>query len=355
MQPILYYVHHQGGGHWRRALAMAEKLYRPVVFASSGPPPRALPASATYVPLPLDYSAEQAVGNPDAHGRLHWAPTHEAGLLGRHQKLLDAVAQYRPAMAVVDVSVEVTVLLRVSGVPVTAVRLPGVREDPAHRLGFDLADEVVMPVPADWGLHRGMPRTHAVGLVAAGGSEPVTTNEGRPRAVVLVGTGGSRLDAQQCVRIATDLPDHDVQVLGLTRPSALAVLPGNLTFAGRIRDPRSRIRAASVVIGNTGLGTVADVVTAGRPFVTLPEARPFDEQRVTADALEQRGAVVLRRMPTRGGWAEAVHRAEAQGASPLIADGAQRFAELVESRAASLAPSSTDSSVSIDLVALETA
>jgi predicted glycosyltransferase len=349
VQPILYYVHHQGGGHWRRALAVAENLSRPVVFASSVPPPRALPASGSYVPLPLDYSESDNAGNQNAHGRLHWAPLHQVGLLARHRRLLDAVAEYRPALAVVDVSVEVTVILRTSGVPVTAVRLPGVRDDPAHHLGFGLADDVVMPVPADWGLHTGLPRTHAVGLVAAGSAGPAAENGGRRRAVVLVGTGGSRLDAQQCVRIARDLPDHQVQVLGLSRPARLAALPGNLSFSGRVQDPRDALGAASVAIGNTGLGTVADVITAGRPFVTLPEARPFDEQLLTAQALERHGTVVLRHLPRRGGWAEAVHRAESQSPSPLIADGAKRFAELINSRATCAAPPV------IDLTALETA
>ncbi|GAA3638406.1 hypothetical protein GCM10022223_66760 [Kineosporia mesophila] len=336
MRPILYYVHHQGLGHWRRALAVAGMLERPVVLASSGPPPGELPATCRHLRLPLDWSDKDYGDGNDAHGRLHWAPLHENGLLHRHQMLLDAVARYRPPLAVVDVSVEVTVLLRASGVPVVAVRQPGLRDDPAHTLGFGLADEVVMPVPESWGLHTGRPRTRAVGLVSgAHRAVPGTDDRGRARAVVLVGSGGSRLGRKACAQIAAGLPGHDVHVLGLSGPSATSA--ANLTFRGRIEDVGTELDAAHVVIGNTGLGTLGDVVAARKPFVALPEERPFGEQEATARALEATGdAVVLTRMPGPAGWAQAVARATTPPA--LVADGAERFARLIEERSRTVDP-----------------
>lgn len=297
-----------------------------MVFASSAPPPRDLPDACDYLPLPLDAPARDADGH-DAHGHLHWAPRHHEGLLARHRFLLDAVASHRPSMAMVDVSVEIAVTLRVSGVPVTAVRLPGTRDDPPHQLGFGLADQVVMPVPATWGLHDGLPCTHAVGLVTAAREPLPPTANGRPTAVVVVGTGGSRLDRAACELIAGDLPGHDVIALG---PQGVPGLP-NLTFTGRVADTAPYLGRATVVIGNTGLGTLGEVVAARRPFVTLPEDRPFGEQAVTARQLDEHGeAVVLHRMPGPGGWAEAVAKAQALGAPQAQADGASRLARLIE-------------------------
>jgi predicted glycosyltransferase len=338
MRPLLYYVHHQGLGHWRRALAVAAHLSVPVVFASSTPPPRPLPSTGRFVRLPLDHSAATAMPAPDAQGQLHWAPLHQGGLLERHRQLLAAATRNRPVLAVVDVSVEVTVLLRTSGIPVIAVRLPGEREDPPHRLGFALADRTVMPVPAEWGLHAGLARTEAVGLVAATypPSIPHPTRDGR-QVLVIVGRGGSRLDETQCARIAAELPDHQVRVLGLNPPLDRAT--GNLTFAGQVDDPRSDLATASVVIGNAGLGTVGDVVTASRPFVVLPEDRPYGEQAATGRALAAgEAAVVLSTIPGPGAWKAAVTRAQAAGAPRLRADGATRFARLIEEHSAGLEP-----------------
>lgn len=328
MRPILYYVHHQGQGHWRRALAVAEQLDRPVVLASSSAPPRRLAPSCRYLPLPLDYSAGQDHTGNDANGQLHWAPPHHDGLLQRHQILLEAAERYRPPLAVVDVSVEVTVLLRTSGIPVVAVRQPGERVDPAHELGFGLADEVIMPVPPEWNLHQGLPRTRAVGFVSGTHLPSLKTNNGgRLRAVVVVGSGGSRLDSGRCAQIASELPDHDVHVLGLAGRSV-----GNLVYRGQVEDARGDLGEASVVIGNAGLGTVGEVLTAGKPFVVVPEERPFGEQDATAAALEATGAaVVLHHLPEPGGWARAVQKATAP--PPVASDGAQAFAHLLEERA----------------------
>ena len=362
MRSVLYYVHHHGLGHWRRALAVTAHLSRPVIFASSAPPPQPLPASARFRLLPNDFPAPDEAG-ADAHGRLHWAPSRHDGLLGRHHLLLAEAARHRPLLAVVDVSVEVTVLLRTSGIPVIAVRQPGRRDDDAHTLGFALADEVVMPVPEEWGLHAGLARTTAVGLVGAdapaglgsGGLGPAEFESAgfgpakfetaglvsaaamgtpdRPRVLIVVGQGGSRLDAHQCALIAADLPDHQVRVLGL-RPNRRSG-PGNLTFVGRVNDPRAELAAADVVIGNAGLGTVSDVVGAGRAFVAVPEDRPFDEQHATGRALAaHRHAVVLTDLPAAGGWRTAVAQAIARGPADLTVDGAARFAELIEARAA---------------------
>src|SRR5947208_34050 len=53
-----------------------------------------------------------------------------------------------PSVLVVGVSVEVTALARLMGVPVVSVVLPGRRGDPAHRLGHALAEALIAPWPA---------------------------------------------------------------------------------------------------------------------------------------------------------------------------------------------------------------
>lgn len=349
MRPVLYYVHHHGLGHWRRGLAVAARLARPVIFAATTPPPQPLPESARWLRLPPDFPGPPDRTDHDAYGRLHWAPTRHAGLLRRHQLLLAEATRRRPVLAVVDVSVEVTVLLRTSGIPTIAVRLPGERDDEAHQLGFGLADEVVMPVPEAWGMHTGRARTRAVGLVGAdrteteqlptggrgrGQARAQGRGQGRPRVVIVVGSGGSRLSGSQCQQIAVELSDYEVRVLGLEAGPGGSTAAANLTFVGRLQDPRGELAAASVVIGNAGLGTVSDVVSSRRPFVVVPEERPFGEQQATGRSLHAgRDAVVLTELPELGGWREAVLQAAARGPALLSTDGADRFARLIERRA----------------------
>ena len=352
--PILWYVHHDGTGHWRRALAVVGQLSRDVVLMSSAQPPGLLPENARFLPLPPDFPASaEPAERADAGGALRWAPPHHRGLLTRNSAILAQAARIQPSLAVVDGSVEVTALLRTSGVPVIAVRLPGDRSDAAHQLGFDLADEVVMPVPARWGLHSGLARTVSVGLVSALPQTP--SAEAVPTdgpVVVLAGRGNRRLDLAECARIAAEVPERRVRVLGLDRSPELLAHPGlpdqpgptgpagptgwgpNLDFAGRTVDPSAALAAASVVVTNGGLGAIADVVRAGRPLVVLPEDRPFGEQHATAAALATGGgAVVLTEAPAAGGWRTVIETAVAAGPPRLSANGARNFANRVERRA----------------------
>ena len=87
----------------------------------------------------LRYPATTQAGRltmPAAHGVLHWAPHHDAGLRGRMALIAQWVADVHPSAAVIDVSVEVAALLRLLGVPVVVVAMPGERIDAPHDAGL---------------------------------------------------------------------------------------------------------------------------------------------------------------------------------------------------------------------------
>ena len=62
-----------------------------------------------------------------------------AGLLRRGAAVVRWVERHRPSLVVVDVSVEVTLLVRLLGVPVVVVAMQGDRHDRAHRTAYDAA------------------------------------------------------------------------------------------------------------------------------------------------------------------------------------------------------------------------
>ncbi|PRC49480.1 hypothetical protein C6A85_74500, partial [Mycobacterium sp. ITM-2017-0098] len=84
---------------------------------------------------------------PTAHGALHWAPHHDIGLRRRMACIAQWVADVSPAAAVVDVSVEVATFLRLLGVPVIVVAMPGERIDPPHQMVYHLADHIIAAWP----------------------------------------------------------------------------------------------------------------------------------------------------------------------------------------------------------------
>ncbi|WP_299055934.1 glycosyltransferase [uncultured Nocardioides sp.] len=283
---IGYYVHHHGQGHLHRARVLAEEL-------ATGPEPEAVtvltsltrPDDETLPWLGLPYDADPATAarpdDPTARGTLHWAPLGHAGLRQRMAALSAWLEHARPRLVVSDVSQEVTMLCRLHGVPVVSVVLPGRRSDPAHLLGLRASSALVgfWPPAATHPL-PGVPADVADRVVALGGLSRFAPVPGRPpaatarRVVVLGGRGGDAWTTAQveALRAALLPTGREVVVLG----------PGRTW----VEDPWPLLVGADVVLTHGGQNAVAEVAAARVPAVVVPAERPFEEQAVSARALD---------------------------------------------------------------------
>jgi len=241
-----------------------------------------------------------------------------------------------PAAFIVDVSVEVAVLVRLHGIPVISVVLPGERGDAAHRLGFDVADALVGCWPPEaTGMLRGVPpevldRVHPVGALSRFPvSEPAARRPGPPRVLLLSGTGGPTLSAEELVLARKETPDWEWTVL-------------DRELGTWVDDPREALRDADVVVTHAGQNALAEVAASRTPAVVVPGGRPHREQEVASDVLWQGGwpAVVTGAGP-REDWDTLLHHALLLDGADWVGwcDGqaAQRFADVV--RATGLATS----------------
>lgn len=289
---IGYYVHHVGRGHLRHAECIAAALGEPVtVLSSLARPPT---WRGGWVELPRDDLGDRAV-DPTAHGQLHWVPQGDDGLRGRLARIASWIDTARPAAVVVDVSVEVTVFIRLLGVPIVVMALPGTRDDPAHQLAYSIADAILAPWPPgmvalDLSLARWLGRTVHVGGISrfAGRARPAADGGRATRVLVLEGAGGSTRSAAELRAAAAATPGHTWQRLG----------PG-----AWVDDPWEVICRADVVVSHAGLGALGDVAQARRPAIVVPQPRPHDEQLVTAAALrEAKLAITAARWPAPREW-----------------------------------------------------
>jgi predicted glycosyltransferase len=94
------------------------------------------------------------------------------------------------------------------------------------------------------------------------------------------------------------------------------------------------LRASSVVVGTAGSNIVAEVAAARRPFVCLPQARPFREQARQAEALRRLGVATVRtRRPHPSEWPGLLSESEARPTElwETLHDGrgASRLADVV--------------------------
>jgi len=249
--------------------------------------------------LPRDDAGGPA-NNADAHGVLHWAPQHDVGLRERMALIAQWVADVAPTAAVIDVSVEVATLLRLLGVPVIVVAMPGERVDPPHGLVYQLSDHILAPWPRDlydpqWLRPHAHKTTHVGGISRFDGLAPDLSERVEALTVLtLHGTGGSAISLDMITACAERHPEYRWRTLGVAGgPWA--------------RDPWPQICAADVIVTHAGQSSVADIAAAGKPAIIIAAARPFDEQVATAQTLAQAGlAVVIDDWPDLHDWPELI-------------------------------------------------
>lgn len=334
-----WYVHHHGAGHLARLGATLPHLGEEVVALSSHPGAAELPCAH----LPLAHDIHQGDQprlvheDPTAGGTLHWAPLGQPGLRERMAAISGWIATVRPAVIVVDVSVEVALLARLHGVPVVLVAQRGRRTDAPHTLTYAQAAAIAAPWTAATRLDEPLPeeRTRFVGAIsrfdAAPAPPPVAPGGD---VLLLIGAGGHEVSAAAVAAAAAAAPTRTWHVAG-----ALEVSGPNVVAHGPRADVAGLLAGCSVVVGSAGGNVVAEVAAARRPYVCLPQQRPFAEQHGQAEALRGLGvAEVCEAWPAPGAWPGLLTSAEARdtGRWALLHDGrgARRLAALVREVAA---------------------
>ncbi|KMS56572.1 glycosyltransferase [Novosphingobium barchaimii LL02] len=288
-RPIGYYVHHHGAGHRARADAIAKHIDCRLVLIGTG-------IGAAGLDLPDDrplsghfHGRDNAPCRPSA---LHYAPLDHDGVRERVAVVASWIASERPALMVVDVSVEIAMLARLASVPTVYVRLNGERNDSAHLEAFRGATGILAP------FHSGLEseatpawvraKSHYFpGITATAAMKAPAVR----RVLVVFGRGGLPGDGALVAVAASSCPDWQWRVIGPATETAS--IPENLTFAGWVSSPECEIARATVIVGAAGDGLIGAVMGADRPFLCIPENRPFAEQQVTAEGLRSLGAAIV--------------------------------------------------------------
>ncbi|WP_314649448.1 glycosyltransferase [uncultured Microbacterium sp.] len=285
---IGWYVHHHGWGHVTRMRAIRPFLDDDVTVFSSLPRPETLPERTTWVQLPSDADPVDAadgtrreaatLGDVTAGGALHWAPVGHPGHRARLATMATWIAENPVTAFVVDVSVEVTMLVRLLGVPTVAFAQPGERTDQPHRLGYDLADRIIAP----WG----------PGTIEATG---LRGRDDRVRPVGAISRYGDRArtvepDERRVLFLSRTLDDDRLRrTIALLEGDGWTVDSAGARDGDRVDDVWPLICAATVVVSAAGQNGVADLAAANARAVVIGQDRPFGEQEHTARVLAAQG------------------------------------------------------------------
>ncbi|MEO7753609.1 MAG: hypothetical protein ABIS35_09370 [Terracoccus sp.] len=291
-RPVIgWYAHHHGAGHVARARTVAARMDARVVVLSSARRPFDWP-SDDWVQLPSD--ADPVGQDATAGGSLHWAPLHHPGYEDRMTAIATWVAATGPAAVVVDVSVEVTMLVRLLGVPVVTFLKPGDRSDAPHQLAYDASTELFATWPrraqviGGW-QQRWDAKTTWLGAFSRFDGRPVSATPGGRSVTLVWGRGGTDVSEAQIDAARRATPDWDWTVC--------TDLAGDELWG--------RLQSARVVVGHAGQNVLSEIAAARRPAVIIAQERPHDEQRHTVRALTATGlGHGLEHWPEADAWPE---------------------------------------------------
>ena len=310
---IGFYVHHHGRGHANRAQQIIQHLEEPVTVFGSSLDAVQSSARIEKVVLPMDTVDPSPPHDwPDV---LHYAPLEVPGIRERMFRMAQWVRDTNPSLLVVDVSVEVTLLARLLGVPTVVMRQNGLRNDLPHQAAFQSSIGLLAPYSfaledegtPSWVQNKtyyagGFSRYAGRSLRRAEARRQVGMHSDTTYVVVMNGLGGTGNPLEKIKQAALKCPDQQWWVVGPTHPTD-ETLPVNVRVVGRVDDTFPYLKGADVVVASAGNNTVMEVATAGTPYVCIPEERPFQEQVAKADALRRmRAARVLPTWPATADW-----------------------------------------------------
>jgi hypothetical protein len=290
---IAFYIHHHGSGHFMRSLSIAKAMNDVnIIFIGSDLKrfSHIIPATIQVLELPLDIPT-----NDDPHYKegnkvdcFHYVPLHVKGVTDRAAILSAFFQQNTPLLLIVDVSVEVALLARLCGIPTIIMRQHGKRTDVPHRLAYQSAELLIAPFGKELETSTD---AAVIGKTFYSGGFSRTIYQAANLVVyddqvcILIGTGGSSLDVNAILLIANQCTSYYFHILGeIIEPINNSVT--NITFHGQVDNVEDILVRCKVVIGNLGHNTVMEIATLNKPFIGIPESRPFDEQIDKANALK---------------------------------------------------------------------
>ncbi|ARN76896.1 hypothetical protein BST97_02140 [Nonlabens spongiae] len=297
---IGYYAHSQGYGHCSYAQLLARELNEKlIIFTDSDFP---FDDSCTVVHLENEdlNGNELYLENCMIPNYLHHNPVGLKKIQRRSRDILNAVIHNDISLMLIDVSVEVATLCRVSSIPYAYRRMPGNRNDTPHLEAYRGAVFLYAFYPKSCE-HPDVPewikeKTIYLGFIAA---LDVKSNLERPieadlilekSILVIQGKGGNNFDRTKITELIQSFPDHYIKTAGSFNDVPTAV---NYEHLGFVDDLSRYIAQSEIIFSACGSSTVSLLLQNKRKFICMPQVRPFEEQDCISQFLVDNELAVL--------------------------------------------------------------
>ncbi len=327
---IGYYAHGQGSGHCNYAQLLADFLQEKlVVFTDS----RFKFNEDVQVVKLSDEHIDGTEFNRKLYREpqsLHYAPINLRKITSRNSLLLQSVLNFDVKLLIVDVSVEIAMLARVSSIPYAYVRLMGERSDFAHTGAYQGAvflmayfpKEMEMEDTPEWIVEKTIYLGFISKYLFKAQSTPkpqVYNNNKKIHILHLLGFGGT-----EAIKYNLDPSKFNLVSVG---PGRTHNHEPYVTHMGVVDCTRAFIEHADIIIAACGSNTTSEILNLGKTFIAIEEKRHFDEHGKMAEALySNRWALPLRffkSLPT------AIKAFESMAQVPSIPNGKKELIKFI--------------------------
>ncbi|WP_447927722.1 glycosyltransferase [Vreelandella sp. EE27] len=354
-KPISFFVHHQGRGHARRAMAIIRHFSpdRPVSVMTADPSLfDGFEREIDIITLPNMIGAAvptQALYEQPTPSVMHCVPMGVVEMRQTMRRILDHLDDIDAGLFVIDVSAEMALLSRIASIPAVSVRMHGDRNDPGHLGAYEASVGMLAPFderleqddyPADL---RGK-TFYSGGLCTTTAAVP-SREEARRRlgldrereiVVALTGGGGAGTPYAPLTVAARAAPQTLFLTIGPLHLEGHETDFANLVNVGWVDNVVDYLAASDIVLASAGDNTVHEIAMLERPYIVAPEWRYFGEQTRKAERLAALGAAV--NMPVWpgdfAGWQAVLEKARGLDVEKLATlfdrDAAARAAEWLE-------------------------
>jgi len=278
-----YYAHHHGNGHSNYAQIFARIFnQKAVIFTSSNFKfDQKLKIEKLATEDPDGTGTSQKHIAPPAY--LHYSPVGQNSIQHRSAQLLNRVIREEIKLLIIDVSAEIAALARAASIPYAYVRLPGERNDPAHLQAFQGAVFLLAYFPESFESPN-TPTWVKEKTIYLGFFNRFSTTEVKKfssahkhvqNVTVLSGKGGNEQLLSCLPKIQKRFSYSEINIYGAEE---FPKKNGNINYRNATSNIRDALQKADLVVANCGLNLTSEILETGKPFLSIPEVRPFGEQ-----------------------------------------------------------------------------
>ena len=292
---ILYFANWNGSGHWQRANSILKHLYIPtiVIFYQK---PDYIELEPLHQFIQIDPIRIQGDARFVENQAIHIPELFHQEYLHRTKNIIDICAEHKVKYAILDISMELAMVMRLCAIPYLSTVLHGDRSDMAQTHTFKCADRLLATYPLrleqdfpDWQIEK----TIYTGGVVKSYDDTITDNpfDDIKKSVVLIikPKGNSSFSNAYFEKVAIANPDYFWCGINFDEEST----GENHQFNQFVERSDIYIKNADYLVINPGNNSILEAGYYNKPFMTKPEKRFFDEHLYKVEALKRENLAVV--------------------------------------------------------------